>query len=242
MLVLFDIDRTLLETDAAGIACLLDAGRSLFGPSFTVDGVLFGGRLDPLIIRDMLAASGVKPSAEHAIAMRRAYHERMAVAMARAGSARALAGALALVGAVEAVEGATIGLLTGNFEETGRLKLSAAGFDPDRFAVRVWGDECPCDPPAREHLPPVGVERYAALRGRPPERVVIIGDTIHDVACGLAHGCAVLAVATGHDTPEQLARAGAHRVVEDLRDTRGIVEWIVNAPAPPTPRRPLAGA
>ncbi len=238
MLVLFDIDRTLLETDAAGVACLLDAGRSLFGPSFTVDGVPFGGRLDPLIIRDMLANSGVEPSAAHAAAMRRAYHERMARAMARPGAARALAGAADLVDAVEAIEHATIGLLTGNFEQTGRLKLAAAGFDADRFPVRVWGDECPCHPPAREHLPPVGVDRFTVLRGRAPERVVIIGDTVHDVSCGLAHGCLVIGVATGHDAAADLAGAGAHLVVDDLTDTRGITAWLTSTHGPLEPSTP----
>lgn len=241
MLILFDIDRTLLETDAAGMACLLDAGRSLFGPSFTIDGVPFGGRLDPLIIREILAASGVEHTRERALAMRRGYHERMTGLMARPGSARALPGTAALVAELAAMgDDLVLGLLTGNFEETGRLKLGAAGFDADAFPVRVWGDESPFDPPAREHLPPVGVERYAAMKGhRPdPEDVVIIGDTVHDVACGLANGCRVLGVATGHDSADNLARAGAHRVVESLSDTQGIKAWLTAPRAHRTSTRP----
>lgn len=228
MLILFDIDRTLLETDAAGMSCLLDAGRSLFGPGFTIDGVPFGGRLDPLIIRDILAASGIEHTPDRALAMRRGYHERMTRVMSRPGSARALPGTTELVEALGAIEQLSIGLLTGNFEETGRLKLAAAGFDTDRFPIRVWGDDSPFDPPAREHLPPVGIDRYTAVKGVRPEAedVVIIGDTVHDVACGLAHGCRVLGVATGHDPADTLARAGAHRVVDDLSDTRGIMAWI----------------
>jgi phosphoglycolate phosphatase-like HAD superfamily hydrolase len=236
MLILFDIDRTLLETDAAGMACLLDAGRSLFGPSFTIDGVPFGGRLDPLIIRDILAASGVEHTPERALAMRRGYHERMTRLMARPGSAKALPGTAELVRTLASVQTLTLGLLTGNFEETGRLKLGAAGFDTDGFPIRVWGDDSPFDPPAREHLPPVGIDRYTAVKGVRPvaEDVLIIGDTIHDVACGLAHGCRVLGVATGHDSADTLARAGAHRVVENLSDTQGITAWITRSNLTPT--------
>jgi phosphoglycolate phosphatase-like HAD superfamily hydrolase len=160
MLILFDIDRTLIETDAVGIACLRDAGRSLFGPSFTVEGVAFGGRLDPLIIREMFANSNIEHTADRAVAMRHAYHDRMKTAV-RPGVSRALKGTAALVDALEALgESVTLGLLTGNFEETGRLKLAAAGFDTDRFPVRVWGDESPFDPP-RPRAPAPG--RHATL-------------------------------------------------------------------------------
>ena len=94
MLILFDIDRTLIETQGVGMGCLLDAGRSLFGDAFTVDGVPFGGRLDPLIIADILAASGVEHTAEHALAMRRGYFERMRHATRRPGVSRAWFNAL----------------------------------------------------------------------------------------------------------------------------------------------------
>lgn len=231
MLILFDIDMTLVETRGVGLDCLLDAGRSLYGAGFTIDGVAVGGRLDPLIIRDMFAASGVEHSAEAAAALRRGYAERMGVALKRPGMARALTGTIELVAALEAVgEPVVLGLLTGNFEETGRLKLSAAGFDADRFAVRVWGDESPHAVPAREHLPLIGIERHAVLKGArlASEQVIIIGDTVHDVSCGLVNGCRVLAVATGHDPAEKLAAAGAHRVVSDLGDTEGITAWLLN--------------
>lgn len=230
MLILFDIDRTLIETDAVGIACLRDAGRSLFGPSFTVEGVAFGGRLDPLIIREMFANSNIEYTPDRAVAMRHAYHDRMKTAV-RPGVSRALKGTAALVDALEALgESVTLGLLTGNFEETGRLKLAAAGFDTDRFPVRVWGDESPFDPPAREHLPPIGMQRYHTLRGRPvpAERVVVIGDTEHDVSCALLNGCRALGVATGHATADDLARAGAHRVVQDLSDTPDLLRWLLD--------------
>lgn len=252
VLILFDIDRTLLDTDGVGIGCLRDAGRALFGDSFTADGVPFGGRLDPLIIRDMLGASGVEHTPEHALAMRRGYAERLGRALERPGAARALGGTAELIAALTALpEPPTLGLLTGNFEETGRLKLAAAGFDADAFAVRVWGDDSPHDPPAREHLPPVGIDRHAALKGArlASEQVIIIGDTVHDVSCALANGCRVLGVATGHHDADALARAGAHRVVEDLTDTHGILAWITQdriaqdrttqdnpTPAPPSQR------
>lgn len=241
MLVLFDIDMTLLTTHGSGIACLTDAGRGLFGPAFTAEGISYGGRLDPLIIHDLLVNAGVDPTPDHAARLRAGYADRFRAAFER-GDARseALPGAPDLVRSLAAVPGVTLGLLTGNFAETGTLKLEHAGYTMDPFAIRVWGDDSPHTPPTRSHLPPVGIERFTTMQRRAlgPEQVVIIGDTIHDVSCALDNGCRVLAVATGHDHADRLTNAGAHRVVDDLTRTGDLTEWITT---PLTGRSPSPG-
>jgi phosphoglycolate phosphatase len=229
MLILFDIDMTLVTTHGSGVRCLNDAGKALFGDGFSSTGIEYGGRLDPLIIHDLLVNARVEPSAEHAAALRAGYAQRMQ-ALHESGDAKsdALPGTHDLVDALADIEGITLGLLTGNFEETGTLKVRHAGFAMHPFAVRVWGDCSPHTPPHRSHLPPVGIERFAALHGRAidPQQVVIIGDTVHDVSCALDNGCRVLAVATGHHPADQLTQAGAHRVVGDLTRTEELVEWL----------------
>ena len=62
-LVLFDVDGTLIDARGAGRRALIDAGRALFGPAFTTDGVHFAGSIDALIIREALVASGLEPTA-----------------------------------------------------------------------------------------------------------------------------------------------------------------------------------
>ena len=65
--------------------------------------------------------------------------------------------------------------------------------------------------------------------GRPQKsEVLIIGDTPHDVDCAAANGCRSLGVATGWFTVDDLESAGADRVVDDLSDTAGLLEWIVH--------------
>jgi phosphoglycolate phosphatase-like HAD superfamily hydrolase len=139
-----------------------------------------------------------------------------------------------VLGALGSHEAFTIGLLTGNFAETGRMKLTACGIDPEQFAVCAWGDESPHDPPERAHLPPVAMGRYRERYGRAidPGRVTIIGDTPHDVRCALAHGCRALAVATGQHGVPELTAAGAHRSVSDLAATEDIVGWLLSGTAP----------
>jgi phosphoglycolate phosphatase-like HAD superfamily hydrolase len=228
MLLLFDIDGTMIRTTGAGIRAMLRAGRELFGPHFNADGVEFGGRLDPLIIHEMLAASGIDPRPEHARAIRAAYRRHLPACLDEAPVKTALPGVLDLLAALRASDAATLGLLTGNFAETGAIKLRACGIDPDWFAVQVWGDESPHDPPRRDHLPPLGLARYRDRRGRDPAHTVVIGDTPHDVACALAHGCRALGVGTGQFTPESLLAAGADRAVPDLADTADILAWLAH--------------
>lgn len=232
MLILFDIDMTLLETNHIGMECLLEAGRSLFDREFSVEGIVFGGSLDPIIITEMLRLNGVEPTTESIGAMRSGYHARLDAMSKTQSIARALPGAHELVGAVrEHDTEPTIGLLTGNYEETGLLKILAAGFDPSVFVVNAWGDGSRHEKPHRSHLPPVAIENYLSVKGQPiaPESVVIIGDTIHDVSCAKDNGCRALAVATGHATFDELEEAGADRTLNNLTDTEGITRWIMNA-------------
>lgn len=228
MLIFFDIDATLISTGGLGIRAMGDAGRALVGEGFTTERTEFAGRLDPLIIADLLRDNGAEATPERMAAMRRGYREhlgrRLEVERERC---RALPGVMEVLDELEGREGLVLGLLTGNYADTGAMKLRACGIDPGRFRLAVWGDESPHEPPSRNHLPGVGIERYCALVGRAAERVVVIGDTPHDVACARAHGCLAIGVATGSFTVERLLEAGADRVFKDLSATGEVVEAVV---------------
>ena len=62
-------------------------------------------------------------------------------------------------------EDVTLGLLTGNWREGARVKLSKAGLE-GYFELGAFGD----DQPDRLGLPPVALERAAAFSGRPWRR------------------------------------------------------------------------
>ncbi|MFG0275093.1 MAG: HAD family hydrolase [Phycisphaerales bacterium] len=233
-LALFDIDATLVTTKGLGIGAMRDAARDAFGRDLTDDHVPTAGRLDPLIMADMLRLAGIDATPDALTAWRTAYAGRLrqvAGEAAARGDIRALPGALDIVARLESEAGAglTLGVLTGNFAETGTIKLEAAGFRMDAFRVRVWGDESPHDPPARDHLPGVGIERFRALHDESIDgaRVTIIGDTIHDIACAKAHGCRSIGVATGWHDAARLESAGADLVLDDLTDTERIANWIL---------------
>jgi phosphoglycolate phosphatase-like HAD superfamily hydrolase len=56
---------------------------------------------------------------------------------------------------------------------------------------------------------------------------VIVGYTPLDVDCARASGCRSLAVATGRSPADELAAAGADRVVADLADRAALARWIL---------------
>jgi len=230
MLLLFDIDGTLLTTKRSGVKALEDAGRELFGDQFSIEGVDFAGRLDPLIIGELLHRNGVARTRENAEAMRTGYGRHLPRLISPAGVATACPGVHEVLGSLRGMSGVTLGLLTGNYSETGSIKLRAVGIDPGWFSVRVWGDESPTEPPAREHLPPVGMMRYRELHGRAvsPERVVVIGDTPHDVSCARAHGCRSLGVGTGVYSSEALLGCGATWAVPSMADAASVVDWLTS--------------
>lgn len=231
MLILFDVDATLISTSGSGMKAMLDAGRELFGPEFSVDGIEFAGRLDPLIISEMFARHAVASTPEMWEVYRQTYARHLRSRLAdRATVARALPGVMPLLAALEGLPQVGLGVLTGNFRETGSLKLRACGIDPDRFHLHVWGDESTSVPPKRDDLPGVAIRRYLERFGRgvDAERVVVIGDTPHDVRCAKAHRCRSLAVATGSFTLEALRGCEPTHAVADLSETDAIVEWLTS--------------
>lgn len=228
-LILFDIDATLLKTNRLGIRAMEIAGRELFDRDMDASNIDYAGRLDPLILRDILITNDITPTDTLLADFRAGYCKHLTqLFLEQPDAAHPLPGVLHLLTALRAHSSATLGILTGNFPETGTLKITNAGIDMDHFAILVWGDESPHNPPAREHLPAVAIDKHEQHTGSPtnPQRVLIVGDTIHDVACASAHNCRCLAVATGVHDEATLAHAGADHVVATLADTDAILSWM----------------
>jgi phosphoglycolate phosphatase-like HAD superfamily hydrolase len=229
MLVLFDIDGTILLTHGAGLKAMLDAGRELFGERFTTDGVEFSGRLDMLIWSDLTRINGVTNTDDEHDRFRAAYGRHLTARLTGNPTAKLLPGVRELVDHLSGVDHITLGLLTGNYPEIGRFKIQMAGLDPDVFKVAAWG----CDGSARRDLPPVAMQRLVELTGRTArgEEVAIIGDTLHDIDCAKAHGCRSIGVATGAFSVDELRAAGADLAAETLADTASLIRWMVEPAA-----------
>jgi phosphoglycolate phosphatase len=67
------------------------------------------------------------------------------------------------------------------------------------------------DNPSKPH--PGMVLRAMAETGAEPAQTVMVGDSTYDIEMALGAGAGAVGVAWGYQAPEQLQRAGAHRVV-----------------------------
>ena len=231
VLILFDIDGTLLLTDGAGRTAFRHALQQVYGTTGSLSGYQFHGKTDPQIVMELMASVGL---AVHEVEKRLdelwpLYVRRLALELdlrRRAGRITVLPGVPALLAALERRGDVVLGLLTGNVEPAARLKLAAAGI-ATAFAVGGFGS----DSPVRAEIARVAVSRARAVHGGALDAIgiVVVGDTPYDVACARAVGGRAVAVATGRHTAAELTAAGADEVFDDFRDTARVLAGILGA-------------
>lgn len=224
-LVVWDVDQTLIDAGKAG--------RDIMNVAVTrtlerepVHGVRFGGKTDPRIAAEILAASGVSPPYDAYVADVLAHLEQVLAERAHllADGGRVLPGVRETLTRVRAT-GALQTVLTGNIRPNALVKLSAfqlqSFVDPE---VGAFGS----DHPHRPRLLPLLLERAACAYDRrwEPENTWIIGDTEFDYECAAASGARCLLVATGGTSHADLSALGADAVLPDLSDVASVVDLL----------------
>jgi phosphoglycolate phosphatase-like HAD superfamily hydrolase len=214
VLVLFDIDGTLIRTAGAGVRGMNDAFERLHGRRGALQGVPVSGRTDRAILSEVFSRWNEELTDAVVAPLRDLYFEELAreLQSATGPGFGVLPGVHEALDALEGDPAFAVGLLTGNFERGAAIKL--AHFDLwRRFRFGAFGDEHT----DRRALVPVAMARARAL-GIDASHVVVIGDTPLDVDCAHAHGARAVAVATGEYSLDDLAATGAEIVV-DTRET-----------------------
>ena len=225
MLILFDVDGTLLRSRGIGLRSMKEAVFEMHGVEVDPSSMDTGGRLDPHLFHELLSSHDLPSEPEHLQSLSKAYVDRMHHHFSRETWSDPLPGARELVESVHEHDTLTASVLTGNIEQTCWLKLADAGFPQGWFEFGVFGDEGA----TRRDLPEIGLERYQLATGRTiePHEAVIIGDTAHDIDCARHNGCGVIAVATGKTSMADLEEAGPDLTLESLEDTDTIIEWLL---------------
>jgi phosphoglycolate phosphatase-like HAD superfamily hydrolase len=213
-LVLFDIDGTLVDCGGQARLAFADALQHVMGSIGGLAQYDFSGKLDPRIGVDLLLTMGL--TREEAMAkmpeVRAAYLDRLEHEL-RVEKMRLLPGVGELLESLQSRGDVALGLLTGNWEQSGRLKIGR--YDLNRyFPLGSFGD----DGMDRNELPPIALARARQKHGRSfaAGDTVIVGDSLLDIACAHAHGINCLAVATGKTSPDVLAAAKPEWLEEDL--------------------------
>lgn len=214
LVVLFDIDGTLVDCAGAGRRSMMAAFGAAFGRPDACDGFVFGGMTDRAIARLGLSAIGRQPTPDAIDDVIAGYRGFLAVELEKSEKFKVHDGAIELVELARS-HGHAVGLGTGNVREGARLKLEHCKIW-DRFAFGGFG----CDAEARHELLAVGRMRGSRQLGCPVESVVtlVVGDTPKDVEAAHAIGAACLAVSTGRFDEAALRAAGARHVVQSLAD------------------------
>lgn len=218
MLLLFDIDGTLLRERATPVGPAMSAALKEVHRVETREirtRIDTSGRTHGEIARAILLDAGIP--AERIDALAEQVRDRSCAWSARLLgddlSAAVLPGVRELLAWLAGQTGVTLGLLTGNYEAIARLKLTRAGlgefFAPAIGALGALG-AFGSDAEDRMALPAIA-RRRAGTAGvpYPREDTIVIGDTPLDIACARADGVRCVAVATGAFGAEALASADA---------------------------------
>ncbi|WP_245992468.1 HAD family hydrolase [Prauserella muralis] len=221
-LVLWDIDLTLVDLRGLGGRWYTEALATVAGVELTAM-PSFPGRTERAITTELLATHGIEPTEELIQRVWRELIELSAgMAPTLAGYGRALPGAAQALAALAEREGVVQTLVTGNLPEIARHKLAAFALDTHLdFGIGGYGTVSAHRPDLVAHA----MKLAAAKLGEavPPEAVVVVGDTPHDVTAALDHGAVAVGVATGRHTARQLVDSGAHLVFDDLSDTEALL-------------------
>ncbi len=224
-LVLFDIDGTLLTDRGASRQAFDESLRAVYGYDHDLARYDFSGRTDPQIAHMVLRDAGFARE-EIETRLPRLWELYLA-GLARNATpdrVRVMPGMRELVAALHEHEDVVLALLTGNIEPGARLKLGGASLN-DYFPFGAFGS----DSADRNELPPVAVRRANEHLGRhfAGSEVVIIGDSIYDVRCGVPHHATTIAVASGKTTAAVLRAENPHHFFDDASDFNAVLDAIL---------------
>lgn len=219
-LILWDIDRTLVDSGRVGRDMYARALHEVAGLRLRAMAEV-AGRTEKAILLETLALHGITgPEIEF---------DRFYAALARAAEGlretmrrrgRRLPGSREAIAAL-ARDGVVQTVVTGNIKPVAVTKLEVFGLS-EHLDIDVGGYGS--DDSTRATLVRLAWRRAERKYGHafPPERVVVIGDTPHDMRAAREVGVHAVGVATGTSTAEDLA-AHTDTVVTDLTDTRAFV-------------------
>lgn len=169
--VLFDVDGTLVDSSAFEDAIFVGAIRDVLGPVSIRDDwgryrhVTDGGVLDEICQDNGVLLAGREPQ------IRRHFGELLATHLRASGPCPPIAGAVRLLETLRQRADAGVGIATGGWAHSARMKLRSAGFDIDAVPLASADD-------ARER---VQIMRHARAQLPASERTVYVGDREWDL-------------------------------------------------------------
>jgi len=220
----FDIDGTLVHTKV-GKAAFQRALQETYGWEDSLEEVRFAGNTDLKVLMDF----SERFSGDRTTALERKdeFFMRLASFLDEGLSnerPEAISGAKHLLDSLSHIEEIGMYLLTGNARDCAFHKLRHAGLH-EPFSEGGFGDEHA----DRNVLAEKSRERLREqMKNHQLHEGWVIGDTPRDVQAAQTIGAKAVGVASGAYTADQLLKAGAAVVVEDLNGAAELIELVLS--------------
>jgi phosphoglycolate phosphatase len=212
IVVLFDVDETLVHTGGSGARSWSAAFDKLYGIPADIGKHTSAGETDPEVARETFkGVIGREPSDDELDQIYVQYLLNLSEDILVSEGYRMLPGAdrcLAELGKA----GVLLGLVSGAMEGAARTKLIPANLNRF-FLFGAYGS----DSPDRAELTGIAIEKARRLQTRlTPPQVFVVGDTPRDIEATKEAGAVSVGVATGHYSVSDLTKAGADHVLASL--------------------------
>ena len=227
-LVIFDIDGTLLYSNAIDSRCFADSYRRVFNRPFpTIDWTQFPHVTDHVIFQTAFQNhfGRVATAAEREVFLEDYLTRLHAGRRATPEAFREVPGARAIVRRLLATEEFQVGIGTGGWERPALVKLAHIGIDPTPLYCGYADGQ-----PTREAIIQTSVDKCTEREGA-PARVVYVGDAIWDVQTTRRLGMPFIGIRRAGDH-QWLRAAGAQTVLTDFSEPETVLKAIREATPP----------
>ncbi len=208
MLVIFDVDGTLCDTQEVEGRCYVEAIESVTGHSVaSMDWSRFPEATSSAITQHLLSEFGVPDGAAVEKLVLTEFVVRLdSESRRRPDSFRPTAGALGLFEELKQREGYGVAIATGCWHDSAMLKLKRCGFMIEGIPVA-----CSSDTPRRVDI----ISLAASRAGTGVHDAVYVGDGVWDLKAAREIGMRFVGVGEHHD---RLREHGASRVLHSFAD------------------------
>jgi phosphoglycolate phosphatase len=214
ILVLFDIDETLVHTGGSGARSWNSAFEDIYDTPADIGEHTSAGETDPEVaLATFVGVLKRQPKADELSKLYGSYLLHLADDIVVSEGYRVLPGAEKMLRTLGEA-GVMLGLVSGAMEGAARTKLVPA--DLNRFFLfGAYGS----DSPDRATLTELAIGKAKLLHPTlKPSDVYVVGDTPRDIEAAESAGAVSVGVATGHYSVKELSDGGAKYVMESLED------------------------
>ena len=223
LLILIDIDGTLISPGMAPRQSLIDAIQLETGQTINFQVDQLAGFTDPLIVKNALDRLGISATERdgliHCILTK--YLEILAGRYPNSNEKYLFPGVIDLLNYLQNVR-YRVGLITGNMEQGAAIKLKPFGL-MDYFSFGVYGS----DHHDRDQLPLIALQKVQQRfnESYSPVQVVVIGDTIRDVWSAHRNRMRCIAVIRHEERREAIKAENPDMILSGFKDLQPFQDY-----------------